>query len=276
MIRWGRKRFKFLEIGGLLLSGLCFVVFMNFLENHTIQQKLVLEIAAAELSTFQVFWRKSGGHYTPDNSRAVKISPSQSEYQIDLPEVVGIDFLRFDPLDKPASLHIMAARLILPRKVVVDVLPSLGAKAGNFHEMTLARDGKDGALHIFSSGNDPNFEVEIDSLQFWYFNWKYNLAGLAGIVLLFGMILRQDLLKGSRKKGVLALSLPQGVLPDLAAVGHNSGYVGVWQEKRNDTIFYWLDIKGGEDRLLTDLVEKLKHDNPQARIRFQFNRSGDV
>lgn len=250
MIRWGRKEFHFLEIGGLLFSGLCFVVFMNFLENHTIQQKLVLEIAAAELSTFQVFWRKSGEHFTPDNSHTVQISPAQSEYLIDLPDMVGVDFLRFDPLDKPASLHIMSAKLILPRKAVVDVLPSLGGKAENFNEMTLARDKKDGALHILSSGNDPNFEVEIDYLQFWYFNWKYNLAGLAGFVLLFGMLLRQDLIKGSRKKGVLALSLPQGLLPNLAAVDNNSGCVGVWQEKRNDTIDLLLARYQGRGRSL--------------------------
>jgi hypothetical protein len=276
MIRWGQKGVSLLEIGGLLFFGLCFAVFMNVLENHSIQQKLVLEIAATELTTFQIFWRKSGEHYTPGNSRAVQIGPSQSEYQIALPELVGVDFLRFDPLDKPASLHIMAARLLLPREVVLDVLPSLGAKAGKFNEMTLARDGKNGALHILSSGSDPNFEVEIDSLQFWYFNWKYNVAGLAGFVLLFGLLLRQDLLKGSRKKGVLALSLPQEVLPNLAAVDNDSGFVGVWREKRNNTIFYWLDIKGGEDRSLADLVERLKQDNPEARIRFQYNRSGNV
>ncbi len=273
MIRLAGK-FNALETGGLFFAGLCFILCMFFLEKHSMRAVLVLEISAAEKSTFQIFWRQSSEFFTEKNSQTIRLRPSQDTYTIVLPQIIGVDYLRFDPLDKPASLQIKVAKLILPGDRALDLLPVITNNAIELQEIVFSPDMADGTLHMSSLGMDPSFSVSLKEVKLWNFGWKVLIAGLAVPVLL-GVIFRQDLLKGSRRKGILTLSLPQGATPGMSAVGNMSS-VGVRHEKRNGRSLYWLDVRGIEEHSLTDLVMDLKRDNPGATIRFQYNRAGEV
>ena len=269
--------FSGVEFVGILFSGFSFVLFVAYMQYHTMGAELYLELESDQQGVLQVYWRQASENYSEKNSNKIAIGTSATKYSISIPTLINIDYLRIDPIDKSASLKIKAVKLQFPRVEAVDLLVHIdNPDITQLHLLELHR--QDGEMLISALEDDANFVLHLPFADYIDCEWQQLLTGMIFVTMLLSLILSQKLLNGRKGMGVLQVTFPVKTLLQLPV---NLGafcdvHPRIVKNEQQDESRYILKIIHIEPHQVGRLIQSVKRENSEAVIRFQYNRSCEV
>ncbi len=269
--------FSGVEFAGILFSGLSFVLFIAYMQYHTMGAELYLELESDQQGVFQVYWRQASGNYSEKNSNKIAIGTSATKYSIPIPALINIDYLRIDPIDKPASLKIKAVKLQFPRVEAVDLLAHIDNPDITQQHLLQFRWQNDELL-ISVHDNDSNFVLQLPFADYIHYEWKLLFFWWIFLTLLLSFILSQKLLRGRKGMGMLQVTFPVETFlqvpvdMDVFCDVHPL----IMKDERQDKSIYILKINHIEPYQVGCLIQSVRRENSGAVIRFQYNRSCEI
>lgn len=277
----GRFRACLLETVGWVAFAVIVFAVQYFLCLETGRAIVSVEIESSLSGTFKVYWRHPAGVYQESNTVAASFAPGKHRYTLVIPSLLTLSDLRIDPLDGPGTITIrrMSIRqpLFLPIQVDFHSFPENHSTMQGFAAFN---PDKGGGVTVTSTAEDPWFIIEsgglidLRTLAFW-------LAAAVCAGLMINFLLHSNVLRGSRRSGVLQVELPADhspcpekwfetladMLPDLR--------LRRTTERAGARIYQFaFDRVAATD--LETIIDTVQMQYPSLRLHLQMNRSGEV
>ncbi len=269
----------FRELIAILSIILAFVMLTIFLQYHTARFVLHLELESDQPGKLTVFWKKQDEPYSIKKSRKSDIQQGTStSIKLNLPPLSQIDYITVFPIDRAAILKLTKAVLTYDGREHTDFLSNNRLPALENQHLLHFISNRGKVISIESLEKDSYFEIPVSIRVNFIFKWIYWVYGSILLTLLFYFLLNQRLLKGSQSSGFLQITLPAGHLPQLpkavcSAINSNTFF----RTKKVDEIcIYHLSVMDIKPQNVLRLVALIRESNPEAEIRFQYNRSGET
>lgn len=150
-------KWKFPLFVGVLLS----LLYLNYFENRAFVE---LDINVSEKTWFKIYWVDSGELYSEKNMVRLRVNPDKQSYSFYLTDLTNVVKLRIDPHQYVGTSRVNSM-LIAQR----GVLPLQFHSPADFTILQPIYDiessSTDAGLETHSTGEDPQFELQVQLIQ---------------------------------------------------------------------------------------------------------------
>ncbi len=264
------------EAAVLFVLGSVFVLFSLFCQFRTAGPDLLVEIEAAEMDEFKVYWRAADGHFQERDSWSTEMEGAETTVvSLTLPHLGQARYLRIDPGTIPGTSIVRQARLSYGQNNVRDLLPVIGSAAlVRTNDLTIESHGDQ--LHLISSGDDPYFEILKPIDRSLVLRWQLTVPAALLMLAILYLALNQRLLRGSRHNGTLQVALPtdkQLIIPPDIFQTYRLRHQEV--ERFRETTRYRFSVARIAPQDIAHLIAWCKQYNHAADVHFQYRRCGE-